>query len=848
MDDSSDSDSIASYEEIHSRRKDKDQEGIGAFKLKEERNIEKLRDLVLKDRDTNTELPEGEVPDICYVLQYKGLGGRLHDVCRSRYPIDVPLAEGTSSKQESDTSKSVLEIITKVTTTYMRKGPGGGFFPHGGRHPPPPPPDPYGGYYDELGGYGDDDKVEFKVANLEQTSMVINSPYLINALKAVVEYFPGNSGFLGDTITMTAPYRLIYHHLTALCYYRDNQPKTHDEEYARLTKKHIDVLVDYIEETQGGRFEAEHQRHESSPPKALYRNIWMLYKPGEVVYAKQENSNHWTPYIVSRCSSGKDGQCRIDCWNLTFSNNEFVRSTDAFTVDRFADEAAISSLGVIPARFFRGEDGDEDPEDVEERNIELGKLTWKLAKGPAYMTYSGNLIDSNSNTHPNHMGQSPVNAAGYMSGRVVVDCEGFNRFGMGGPGNGPGYPHPPRAPHGQGFVGMPRLPPGHQMVPSRHSPPPRDPLPSFAASCGCLACKQADNGGEPGIFGPEFESAKPISDEAPVNDLYYLVLTKTVSGFILGERRWGHFNVRYLRDIKYDREAFKHLVLDEDIKLTIKALIGKFASDGQVTPWPKDFVKNKGQGRIFLLHGSPGVGKTATCESIAELAHRPLLSLTSGDLSTNSLTVEKSLEYFLQLGERYGAMVLLDEADVYLEARRARDLARNGLVSIFLRALEYYRGVLFLTTNRVRSFDSAFTSRIHVALHYRALTDADRQKVWVNSFERLERDSAGRVHVSVATREYAYEARDVAALAWNGREIRNALQTAVALAETEAIEDNEGRADGVVTVTDKHLRAVVKMSRGFKNFLRRRQIQDDDVEQDDEGDSDETGCYDNLYE
>jgi hypothetical protein len=51
-------------------------------------------------------------------------------------------------------------------------------------------------------------------------------------------------------------------------------------------------------------------------------------------------------------------------------------------------------------------------------------------------------------------------------------------------------------------------------------------------------------------------------------------------------------------------------VLDDEIKLTVKALIGKFASvDGHVSAWPNDFVKNKGQGRIFLLHGSPGVGK-----------------------------------------------------------------------------------------------------------------------------------------------------------------------------------------------------------------------------------------------
>lgn len=45
-------------------------------------------------------------------------------------------------------------------------------------------------------------------------------------------------------------------------------------------------------------------------------------------------------------------------------------------------------------------------------------------------------------------------------------------------------------------------------------------------------------------------------------------------------------------------------------------------------------------------------------------------------------------------------MVLLDESDVFLEEREKTDLKRNALVSVFLRALEYYEGILILTSNR----------------------------------------------------------------------------------------------------------------------------------------------------
>jgi len=57
----------------------------------------------------------------------------------------------------------------------------------------------------------------------------------------------------------------------------------------------------------------------------------------------------------------------------------------------------------------------------------------------------------------------------------------------------------------------------------------------------------------------------------------------------------------------------------------------------------------------------------------------------------------------LERNNRWDAVLLLDEADVFLEARSAHDLERYKLVSIFLRLLEYYEGILFLTTSTLLS-------------------------------------------------------------------------------------------------------------------------------------------------
>lgn len=49
---------------------------------------------------------------------------------------------------------------------------------------------------------------------------------------------------------------------------------------------------------------------------------------------------------------------------------------------------------------------------------------------------------------------------------------------------------------------------------------------------------------------------------------------------------------------------------------------------------------------------------------------------------------------------------------------------------MFLRILEYYEGILILTTNRVSVFDQAFKSRIHLAIQFPELDFASRKSIW----------------------------------------------------------------------------------------------------------------------
>lgn len=261
--------------------------------------------------------------------------------------------------------------------------------------------------------------------------------------------------------------------------------------------------------------------------------------------------------------------------------------------------------------------------------------------------------------------------------------------------------------------------------------------------------------------------------------------------------------------------AFENLVLDQKTKELIQALVTNKIATHEGT----DLIDSKGNGLIMLLHGGPGTGKTFTAESVAEMAEKPLFRVTCGDIGTNPEAVEKYLESALNLGKIWGCVVLLDEADVFLEQRTLTDLERNALVSVFLRVLEYYEGILILTSNRVGTFDEAFKSRIQLALHYENLTKSQRRQIWknfLNRLRRIEESNSSSLSTNAVRHEplgidfndidqYLGELSD---FEMNGRQIRNAITTARQLARFKKEQ-----------MLYSHLKHVINVSSKFDTYL-----------------------------
>lgn len=215
-----------------------------------------------------------------------------------------------------------------------------------------------------------------------------------------------------------------------------------------------------------------------------------------------------------------------------------------------------------------------------------------------------------------------------------------------------------------------------------------------------------------------------------------LIASPVVLGFAFSVKHWLEFSLSGIREIEWNSDAFDSLVLPQHVKQNLRGLVKSHRFNAAKTI--DDVIQGKGKGLNVVLHGPPGVGKTLTGESIADFLKCPLYAVSAGELGTNSRALEADLNRIMDITHSWGAILLLDEADVFLEQRQAQDIHRNSLVSVFLRLLEYYQGILFLTTNRVATFDEAFQSRIHMGIRYENLTNKARKEIWQHHVKKIE--------------------------------------------------------------------------------------------------------------
>jgi SpoVK/Ycf46/Vps4 family AAA+-type ATPase len=259
------------------------------------------------------------------------------------------------------------------------------------------------------------------------------------------------------------------------------------------------------------------------------------------------------------------------------------------------------------------------------------------------------------------------------------------------------------------------------------------------------------------------------------------------------------FYVDDIRPMKWNDDAYGHLVYDEKQKDLVLSFV---ENHKRTRNGVEDVIMGKGQGLILLLSGPPGTGKTLTAEAVADKTRRPLYYLQAEDLGINAALLGANIKKVFEMATEWDAVILLDEADVFMAERHPNDIARNELVSIFLRELEYFRGIIFLTTNLYETIDTAFRSRVNIHLLFNPLPPASRLLLWQKFIERLppsevEGGEARRTIDGLVEEDF----KELAKWELNGREIKNAIKTVKSWCDVKGYEIDLLRLESGIKVT-----------------------------------------------
>ncbi|KAF3039787.1 hypothetical protein E8E12_009103 [Didymella heteroderae] len=662
---------------------------------------------------------------------------------------------------------------------------------------------------------------------VSEPELKIHSPYLLNVIKSVVECsaeLPAGDNQGLDAGLFAYPYMDLYLHLDDILRYKSKTSelrKRHTEVFNRFADEHIDLLQTYLESQPTIQYKEAVARSSSSVSRTTFGTFWLLMKPGTDVYVR-ETDGSLNRYVLDRLSGGKFKDSRgnqvtvkytAQVWNLILDNKAIHQYTRQIDVQVFDDERLITELPVFPVQYHDDHDGGALRKDL----IARGRKYLAYAKSPCFLQYEGQGLKPGSRS--------------YKRARVVVE-HASSPWSEGAIWGSTLDHHMPtrKASDTAVPVRMPTsspfgLPPPPPPPPSKGSPIVGESL--RVASCECKDCQKQASSKET-YLRLKFSDYKEIdpTKEPELTEHQYSIMPSHMFAFILNDRAYDLLDVAKLQEPSMAEKAIDRLVMREGNKNLIKA-IAKTYTDSSPR-FKADFIYGKGEGQIILLHGPPGTGKTLTAvvESVAEFTGRPLLNITAADLGHEPEGLEKSLLQYFRRANDWDAIVLLDEADVYLEKRSKNDLQRNSIVSVFLRALDYFQGILFLTTNRINQFDEAFKSRIHLSLGYDKLNDDARAQIWGNLFQKLRDDhkhGGPEIGYDKYAKRYVTQDEEVLALEWNGREIRNAFQTAVALAVYDAKHDGQNKNSSepaIPEVTEDHLKQVVMMSSAFRKYMR----------------------------
>ncbi|KAF2656120.1 hypothetical protein K491DRAFT_657139 [Lophiostoma macrostomum CBS 122681] len=597
-------------------------------------------------------------------------------------------------------------------------------------------------------------------------------------------------------------------------------------EKAERIIQELECLFAFINDDMQELFNIRRQIREQSLQKITFENLWLLFQPGIVVSSSDTISdNESSGFRIMHVTGGRqiidqdnysksevvdntelpdqdtqDGyammssrECTdfvIDCFYMDFDGIAYGPRPQKFSIAEFSGERDIISLPVFPAS-----------KDVVGNLVERG-MRYRDGVQKSLFLYAGPTLTEWDIGHSNICAFCARNPTyEQLQGQVIIDHNAaIEQCRSSGCNWTPSF--------GGGVIAKPSIANKREVFET--------------VDCSIPNCRTCTDVFDDAVVDLHLRdkfvrSSRRLKSlqKHELEDEDLVLLTHRLCGYSLNNRRWYPLTVTSLLPFEQPSRGLDDLVIPQRNKDMLSALVEMQSRDSQLVPRDRgsDLILGKGQGTLILLHGAPGTGKTFTAEVIAARLHRPLFAIRMADLGSTSRELEENLTKFMKLAQRWNCILLLNDADVVVAARTRTDREGSNITTVFLDTLEYFTGILVLTTNRVGAFDESLRSRIHLALRYPPLDRKATQKLWEGSLRNLMQEQD--FYVNASAKEYIRSRAIRDKPQWNGREIRNVISTAAALARTERVRDHEGR----IGLTDDHLRLVVETSKQFDSYL-----------------------------
>lgn len=428
--------------------------------------------------------------------------------------------------------------------------------------------------------------------------------------------------------------------------------------------------------------------------KVRFTDLWMSFQPGELVYVPPASETSaeqvwpapanmsqgvWRLHTISRdefpnhnlsdipIDSGQE--LDLWCYFIDFNGVSYEPFAHRFSIKAFEDQRDITTLQVYPMRFLK------DADKLLDAQRELGKW-FQTALKEKYLYYDGWTLvqEPTDNTELEERGNPD-----HVDGQVIIDFVEAHKFdselALKSDKTLTGW-------------GESEWSAGEDPIVIRHWDctdrsellgEVTENVQRYEFFAGILS----DRDFETNKFLRAFQAGNTTQIEP--EDL--VLLPRRVVAYTFRERKFVRLDIKWLKHIPTSEDVFKDLKIDEDHKHMVRALVKTHFQKQSIqkiqpsSSLNQDLIRGKGSGLVILLHGVPGVGKTATAEAVAQANKKPLFAITCGDLGFTPKEVETNLKDIFRLAHLWDCVLLLDEADIFLSRRDLYDLNRNALVS-----------------------------------------------------------------------------------------------------------------------------------------------------------------------